>query len=70
MANPASQAPAGAVRLEGVRHARQHGGTTIGILIGIVIGLAIAVVTAMFVTRTTLPFVGQAAKSAEKAAAE
>lgn len=46
----------------------QKGGTTLGILIGIVIGLAIAVVTAMFVTRTTLPFVGQAAKSSERSA--
>jgi cell division protein FtsN len=44
----------------------QAGGTTLGILIGIVIGLAIAVVTALFVTRTTLPFVGSSAKSGEK----
>lgn len=48
---------------------RQAGGTTLGILVGIVIGLAIAVVTALFVTKTTLPFVGQAAKSTEKAVA-
>lgn len=48
---------------------RQYGGTSIGILVGIVIGLAIAVVTALFVTRTTLPFVGLSAKPADKAAA-
>ena len=47
----------------------QAGGTTLGILIGIVIGLAIAVVTALFVTRTTLPFVGTSSKSGEKATA-
>lgn len=41
---------------------RQAGGTTLGILIGIVIGLAIAVATALFVTRTTLPFVGPASR--------
>ena len=44
----------------------QRGGTTIGILIGIVLGLAIAVVTALFVTKTTLPFVGQSVRSADK----
>ena len=44
----------------------QAGGTTLGILIGIVIGLAIAVVTALFVTRTSLPFIGPAAKSGDK----
>ena len=45
----------------------QAGGTTLGILIGIVIGLAIAVGTALFVTRTTLPFVGPSAKPGDKA---
>ena len=44
----------------------QRGGTTIGILIGIVLGLAIAVATALFVTKTTLPFVGQSVRSADK----
>src|SRR5690606_1825407 len=38
-------------------------------LIGIVIGLAIAVVTAVFVTRTSMPFIGSAAKPAATAAA-
>jgi cell division protein FtsN len=46
--------------------ARQAGGTTLGILIGIVLGLAIAVVTALFVTKTTLPFLGLSAKSGDK----
>lgn len=46
-----------------LRRKRETGGTVVGILLGIVIGLAIAVATALFVTRTTLPFVGPAAKA-------
>ncbi len=47
----------------------QRGGTLIGILIGIVIGLAAAVVTALVVTKTAVPFIGQAAKPAERGTA-
>jgi len=46
---------------------RQSGGTTLGILVGIVLGLAIAVVTALLVTKTSLPFIGPSAKSGDKA---
>jgi cell division protein FtsN len=51
-----------------IPQARRHqvGGTTLGILIGIVIGLAIAVGTALFVTRSTLPFVGPAARPGDQ----
>ncbi len=37
---------------------RQRGGTLAGLLVGIVIGLGIALVTAMFVTQTSVPFIG------------
>lgn len=47
----AHSAPAGAGR-------REQGGTLVGLLIGIVIGLAIAVVTALFVTKVNVPFIG------------
>lgn len=42
----------------------QRGGTFVGMLIGIVIGLAAAVVTALFVTKANVPFIGAAPKSA------
>ncbi len=43
-------------RYRPARHER--GGTLVGLLIGVVLGLAIAVVTAMFVTRASVPFIG------------
>ncbi len=55
--------------LTGTRGRRERGGTFVGILLGIVIGLAIAVATALLVTRTTLPFVGSAAKADKSGAA-
>ncbi|MGE0799036.1 MAG: SPOR domain-containing protein [Lautropia sp.] len=49
--------------------ARQRGGSTlIGILIGIVLGLGIAVVTAVLVTKTSVPFLGPIGKPSERAA--
>ena len=42
---------------------KQSGGTFVGMLIGIVIGLAAAVVTALFVTRANVPFIGSATKT-------
>ncbi|MGE0313866.1 MAG: SPOR domain-containing protein [Lautropia sp.] len=42
---------------------RQRGGTYLGILIGIVLGLAAAVVTALFVTKANVPFIGGEPKS-------
>jgi cell division protein FtsN len=52
------------------RRSRSGGGTMLGILVGLVVGLAIAVVAALFMTRSSVPFVDKARRAPDRPATE
>jgi cell division protein FtsN len=48
------------------RRARSAGGTLLGILVGLLVGLAVAVAAALYMTRSSLPFVDKVKRPPER----
>jgi len=56
MAKPSRTSPRSTAK-----HAKQTGGTFLGVVLGLIVGLAIAVVVALYITRAPTPFVAKVA---------
>jgi cell division protein FtsN len=56
MAKPSRTSPRNTAK-----HAKQTGGTFLGVVLGLIVGLAIAVVVALYITRAPTPFVAKVA---------